>query len=171
MDRKTRVWKAASGVALLVVAASGAAAVAQGSEPNGVAVRHPNLLLNLKEIEQIKLKIKEHAWAARLLDRVKNKAEKDGAALEAALAYALTGDPKYAGIARDRLVSEAREQLPQYEKLDVRAEPEWGRWTWWGATAWAYDLAYDACPAEERTEIERWRRARRPGRSSRRRRS
>ena len=92
MDRKTRVWKAASGVALLVVAALGAAAVARGSEPNGVAVRHPNLLLNLEEIEQIKLKIKEHAWAARLLDRVKDKAEKDGAALEAALAHALTGD-------------------------------------------------------------------------------
>src|SRR5262249_32186293 len=149
-------WKATSGVALLVVAALGAAAVAQGAERNCVAVRHPNLLLNPKEIEQIKLKIKEHSWAAQLLDRVKDKAEKDGAALEAALAYALTGDPKYASIARDRLVSEAREQLPQYEKLDVRAEPEWGRWTWWGATAWAYDLAYDAFSAEERTEIERW---------------
>ena len=73
MDRKTRVWKAASGVALLVVAALGAAAVAQGSESNGVAVRHPNLLLNPKEIEQIKLKIKEHAWAAQLLDRVKER--------------------------------------------------------------------------------------------------
>src|SRR5262249_4629680 len=131
MDRKTRVWKAASGVALLVVAALRAAAVAQGSEPNGVAVRHPNLLLDQKEIEQVKLKIREHAWAARLLDRVKHKAEKDGAALEAALAYALTRDPKYASIARDRLLSEAREQLPHYEKLDVKAEPEWGRWNWW----------------------------------------
>ena len=65
MNRKTRVWKAASGVALLVVAALGTAAVAQESGRNGVAVRHPNLLLNPKEIEQIKLKIKEHAWAAR----------------------------------------------------------------------------------------------------------
>jgi hypothetical protein len=156
VNRKTRVWKAALGVALLVVAALGAAAVAQESGRKGVAVRHPNLLLNPKEIEQIKLKIKEHAWAAQLLGRVKDKAEKDGAALEAALAYALTGDSKFASIARDRLASEAREQLPQYEKLDVRAEPEWGRWTWWGATAWAYDLAYDAFSSEERTEIERW---------------
>jgi hypothetical protein len=156
MNRKTRPWKVTSGVALLVFAAFSGAAAAQEDERKGVTVRHPNLLLNPKEIDQIKLKTKEHAWAARLLDRVKDKAEKDRAALEAALAYVLTGDPKYASIARDRLVSEAREQLPLYEKLDVRAEPEWGRWTWWGAIAWAYDLAYDAFSAEERTEIEQW---------------
>jgi hypothetical protein len=101
MNRKTRPWKAASGVALLVFAAFSGAAAAQEAERKGVAVRHPNLLLNPKEIEQIKLKIKEHAWAAKLLDRVKDQAEKDGAALEAALAYALTCDPKYASIARD----------------------------------------------------------------------
>jgi hypothetical protein len=92
MNRKTRPWTVTSALALLVVAALGAAAVAQESGRKGVAVRHPNLLLDSKEIEQIKLKIKEHAWAARLLDRVKDKAEKDGAALEAALAYTLTGD-------------------------------------------------------------------------------
>ena len=51
---------------------------------------------------------------------------------------------------------EARDQMPRYEKLDVEAEPEWGRWTWWGATAWAYDLAYDAFTPDERTEVERW---------------
>jgi hypothetical protein len=156
MKTNTRTGNGASGVALLVLAAFSGAAAAQQTERKAVAVRHPNLLLNQKEIEQIKLKIKEYAWAARLLDRVKDTAVKDGAALEAALAYAMTGDRKYASIARDRLVSEAREQLPQYKKLDVRAEPEWGRWTWWGATAWAYDLAYDAFSAEERTEIERW---------------
>src|SRR5262249_45171217 len=145
--------------AILVFAAFGAAAAAQESKRHGVAVRHPNLLLDQKEIEQIKLKIRDHAWAARLLDRVKHKAENDGALLEAALAYALTRDPKYASIARDRLLSEAREQLPHYEKLDVKAEPEWGRWNWWGATAWAYDLAYDAFAADERAQLERWLRA------------
>src|SRR5262249_4487427 len=142
--------------AILVFAAFGAAAAAQESKRHGVAVRHPNLLLDQKEIEQIKLKIRDHAWAARLLDRVKHKAENDGALLEAALAYALTRNPKYASIARDRLLSEAREQLPHYEKLDVKAEPEWGRWNWWGATAWAYDLAYDAIKPEERADVERW---------------
>ena len=50
---------------------------------------------------------------------------------------------------RNRLVGDAREQLPHYEKLDVKAEPEWGRWSHWGATAWAYDLAYNAFTADE----------------------
>ena len=130
-----------------------AAREAPGKRP---AVRHPNLLLSPEEIEQVKLKVKEHPWAARLLERVIEKAERDGAALEAALAYALTGDAKYGHGARDRLLSEAREQLPKYESLDVKAEPEWGRWTWWGATAWAYDLAYDALSPDERVLIERW---------------
>ena len=149
MHRKTRVWKVASGVAILVVATF-AAASAQPTETKSVSVRHPNLLLNQEEIEQIKLKVKEHSWAARLLDCVKAKAEKDGAALEAALAYALTGEAKYAVIVRNRLAYDARWQLAKYEKLDVKAEPEWGRWTQWGATAWAYDLAYDAFTADER---------------------
>ena len=92
MNRKTRPWTVTSALAFLVVAAFGSAAAPQEAGRKGVAVRHPNLLLDQKEIQQIKLKIKEHAWAARLLDRVKDKAEKDGAALEAALAHALTGD-------------------------------------------------------------------------------
>ena len=121
-----------------------------------VAVKHPNLLLNQKEIEQIKLKVQQHPWAARLLDRVKEKAQKDDAAVETALAYVLTGQTNYAVSVRKRLLREAREQMAHYEKIDVKAEPEWGRWTHWGATAWAYDLAYDAFTIDERSEIERW---------------
>jgi hypothetical protein len=94
-------------------------------------------LLNQAEIEQIKVKIREHGWAARLLELVKAKAEKDNAVLEAAIAYALTGQTNYARSVRQRLVAEARDQMRHYEKLDVKAEPEWGRWTWWGAIAWA----------------------------------
>jgi hypothetical protein len=139
-----------------VFAAFGAAAAAQGAGRKGVDVRHPNLLLNRQEIEQVKHKVREHAWAARLLDRVKAKAEQDGAAVETALAYGLTGEERYGRGVRERLLAEARDQMPRYEKLDVKAEPEWGRWSWWGATAWAYDLAYDACAPDERAEIERW---------------
>ena len=131
MNRNTRNQKAASRVALLGFAAFGAAAAAQQTERKGVAVRHSNLLLNQKEIEQIKLKVREHPWAARLLDRVKAKAEQDGAVVEAALAYALTGEARYARSLRDRLVAESRDQMSHYEKLDVKAEPEWGRWSWW----------------------------------------
>jgi hypothetical protein len=135
--------------ALLVTAISGTA-----QDRN--AARHPNLLLNKAEIEQVKVKVRENAWAARLLDRVKAKADKDDAALETALVYALTGDAKYAERLRRRLISEARDQMAHYAKIDVKAEPEWGRWTWWGATAWAYDLGYEAFTADERVEIEQW---------------
>lgn len=119
-------------------------------------VRHPNLLLNREEIEQTKVKVREHPWATQLLERVKSKAEKDGEPLEAAIAYVLTGDAKYARVAREHLLSDARSQMPYYEKIDVKAEPEWGRWTWWGATAWAYDLTFDSFAPDERSEIERW---------------
>ena len=95
-------------------------------------VQHPNLLLNREEIEQTKVKVREHPWAAQLLERVKSKAEKDGEPLEAAIAYVLTGDAKYSRVAREHLLSDARSQMPYYEKIDVKAEPEWGRWTWWG---------------------------------------
>jgi parallel beta-helix repeat protein len=118
--------------------------------------RHPNLLLNQEEIDQVKVKVEQQPWAAGLLERVKAKAEKDGASLEAALAFALTGDAKYSRIARQHLLADARSQMPHYEKIDVKAEPEWGRWTWWGAIAWAYDLAYATFAPEERAEIERW---------------
>jgi hypothetical protein len=140
----------------LLVFASFAAIAAAEQESKSPAVRHPNLLLTRDEIEQVKVKVRENAWAARLLERVKTKAEKDGAPLEAALAYVLTGESKYAESARRGLLNDAREQMRHYEKLDINAEPEWGRWSWWGATAWAYDLAYDLFTSEERRELERW---------------
>jgi hypothetical protein len=87
---------------------------------------------------------------------VKAKAEKDDAVLEPALAYVLTGNADYALRARKHLLHDAREQTPHYEKIDVVAEPEWGRWTWWGAIAWAYDLTCNTFTAEERGEIEQW---------------
>ena len=126
------------------------------SKQNSVEVHHPNLLLSRKEIDQIKVKVQEQPWAARLLERVQEKARKDGAIIETALAYVLTGQTNYAVSVRKQLLRDAREQMAHYEKLDVTAEPEWARWTWWGAIAWAYDLAYDVFTPEERSEIERW---------------
>lgn len=126
------------------------------ADPAPPAVRHPNLLLNQQEIDHVKLKVRDYPWAARLLDRVKAKAEKDGAAVETALAYVLTGQTNYARNVRSRLLNDAREYMRHYGKLDIRAEPEWGRWTHWGAIAWAYDLTYDAFTSEERAELERW---------------
>jgi hypothetical protein len=85
----------AAGFLLAAVAAlfGWAAQAAAGERP---AVKHPNLLLNREEIEQVKEKIKRHEWAARLFERVKELANDQGRAgripREAALVYALTGD-------------------------------------------------------------------------------
>src|SRR5687767_6911761 len=99
---QSRANRAAGVVLGLLLCAGGAARAAAaatgGPGREGAAVRHPNLLLNKEEIEQVKAKVREHAWAARLLDRVKEKVEKEGsgAYLESAIAYVLTGDKKYA---------------------------------------------------------------------------
>src|SRR6266496_2800824 len=116
MKLKVPFWKVALGVAHLAFLTLGATVTAAEAEHKSVTVRHPNLLLNQTEIDQIKLKVRDHPWAARLLDRVKAKAEKDGPAVEAALAYVLTGQTNYARRVRNRLMSEAREQMRHYEK-------------------------------------------------------
>src|SRR5437870_1208 len=128
---KTRLWTIA--LALLLIAACGNV-LAEEAERKPVAVHHPNLLLSPAAIEGVKLKVKELPWAARLLERVKAKAQNDGAVIEAAIAWTLTGEEKFAQSARRQLLHDAREQMPHYETIDVKAEPEWGRWTWWGAT-------------------------------------
>lgn len=152
--------KRPAGIPCLIVFLMLAAIPGGAADPDTVAekggVSHPNLLLNAAEIEQVRDKVREHGWAAQLLERVRTKADKENAVLEAALAHVLTGEAGYGQTVRQRLLADARGQMPHYEKLDVRAEPEWGRWTWWGAIAWAYDLTHDAFAAGERVEIERW---------------
>jgi hypothetical protein len=124
------------------------------------AAKHPNLLLNPDEIEQIRAKIKQHEWAARLFERVQALANDGGRTgrnpREAALVYALTGDKKYGDAVRRALVSHSRHLLTQYETLDVRTNPDFGAWGPLATLAWAYDLTYDLYSPEERTVIERY---------------
>jgi hypothetical protein len=119
------------------------------------AVVHPNLLINQDEIDRIKLKIQEHEWAARLLEKLKGMAEK-GSVRDMALCYAITGDEKYGESARERLVGLAEYYKPRYEKLNLEIEPEYGAWSEWGAHAWAYDLTYNTFPEEKRQMVENW---------------
>jgi len=119
-------------------------------------VRHPNLLLSRQEIEEVKAKIRQHPWAARLFERVKEMA-KDGRNIrEIALAYVLTGQKAYADRARRELLGTARSMMATYEKLDLKLQPEFGAWTSWSTYAWAYDLTYDTFSDEERQQVERW---------------
>ena len=80
------------------------------------AVVHPNLLINQDKIDQVKLKIQEHEWAARLLEKLKEMAEK-GSIRDMALCYIITGDEKYGESARERLVGNAEYFKPRYEEL------------------------------------------------------
>src|SRR5438874_444559 len=87
-------------------------------------VRHPNLLLNRDEIDEVKRKIATQPWAAALLEKLKHEAEGRGGSSDgvrnSALLYALTGEKRYADYARGRLLEDARNILPQYEKIDIK---------------------------------------------------
>ncbi len=123
-------------------------------------VRHPNLLLNAEELGQIKQKIQEHAWARRLFERVKARADESGIGehnlREAALVYALTGQERYGQAVRNHLVFAARYWRRQLEQVDLKTQPEFAAWGHWTPSAWAYDLTYALYLPEEREAIERW---------------
>jgi hypothetical protein len=160
MMRQRPAERSARAAGFLVAAVAAlfgwAAQAAAGERP---AVKHPNLLLNREEIEQVKEKIKRHEWAARLFERVKGLANDQGRTgripREAALVYALTGDRRYADMARRALVGNSRYHLAQYEKLDLKHDPDFGAWGPWATWAWAYDLTYDTFSEEERQVVER----------------
>ncbi len=141
------------GVLLLPVAKA-----APGGQP---AVKHPNLLLNREEIEQIKDKIRTQKWAADLFERVKAMADDmvaEGARheRETALCYTLTGDPRYGEAAHRFLLEQARYFHASLKEVDLKVNPEWSAWSPRSVYAWAYDLAYDTFSAEERERVESW---------------
>ena len=138
---------------LPLILVAGCASMAAAEAP---PVRHPNLLLNREEIEEVKAKIRQHPWAARLFERVKEMAKDGRNVREVALAYALSGEKAYADLARRELLGAARSMMTTYEKLDLKLQPEFGAWTSWSTYAWAYDLTYDTFSGEERQLVERW---------------
>jgi len=118
-------------------------------------VKHPNLLLNQEEIEQLKEKIRDCQWATRLFEKTKAMAEK-GSVRETAICYVVTGEKQYGDSVRQRLVGQAQYFLPRYEELDLKNQPEYGAWSEWGTWAWAYDLTYDTFSEEEHQLVQRW---------------
>jgi hypothetical protein len=126
-------------------------------------VRHPNLLLNGDEIEQVKDKVRREPWAAKLLERLKALADDDRHTdrepRDAAVAYVLTGDRRYAAAVRRSLLGQARAELPKYEKLDIKVNPELGAYGPCAQWAWAYDLTYDTFADGERQTVEKLLRA------------
>jgi hypothetical protein len=124
-------------------------------------VRHPNLLLNRDEIQEIRQKTQRYEWAAALFRQVRALADEPGVhpernLRETALAYAIAGEQAYGKRVRQHLVHQAQAMLPEYEKLELRLQPEFGAWGPWGVYAWAYDLCYDRFSDTEREVVERW---------------
>src|SRR5262249_23297729 len=111
-------------------------------------VKHPNLLLNRDEIEQVKAKIAKYPWAAAVLEKTRQEALTpsgwDNTFLAQAFCYVFTGDRSLAARARGYLLGRVNEQT----------FGSWGQS--WGAIAWTYDLVYDTCSEAERAQIERW---------------
>ena len=100
---------------------------------------HPNLLLDRGEIEAVKAKIARYPWAAAALAKTKEHAldgpPHENGFIDAALYYAFTGDRSFADRARAELLSNAKSELPEFQKFDVDKTPEFGSWSNWGARA------------------------------------
>jgi hypothetical protein len=144
-----------------VILSCGLLPAAQAAEGGRPTLKHPNLLLNRDEIDEIKGKIRAQRWAADLFQQVKAMAEEmltkgTRNERETALCYALTGEKRYADAVRRLLLEYAREFETQRPKLDLTLQPEWGAWEAWGVHAWAYDLTYDTFSPEERRRVEQW---------------
>jgi ribosomal protein S4 len=139
---------------LQIIVLSGAVAVA------APPVRHPNLPLNRDEITQVKTKIAKYPWAAAALEKTKEHAVNgpghENSFLNQALYFTFTGDKTFADRARAELLDSAKSELPEFRRLDVAKNPEFGSWSPWGARAWTYDLVYDTCSDAERAQIEEW---------------
>ena len=56
-------------------------------------VKHPNLLLNREEIDQIRRKIKTEPWAAKQFEGLKTRGQYEAVTRDAAILYVLTGGP------------------------------------------------------------------------------
>jgi hypothetical protein len=145
-------------VPAIIVMTSGTV-TARAEQP--LPIRHPNLLLNREEIDEVRRKIQTQPWAAALLEKLKAAVDgleggKHDAARNAALVYVLTGEKPYADRARKKLLHEAQYNLPRIEKVDLKIDPELGAWYPWAAAAWAYDLTFDTFSPEQRQVVERW---------------
>src|SRR4051812_45000466 len=144
----------ACGVLLLLAIPAFSPAAEPAAPPTSrPTVRHPNLLLDRAEIDEVRQKVETQPWAAALLEKLRRESEGRGGSQDgvrnSAVLYALTGEKRYADYARRRLLDDARCQLPQYEKVDIKTQQEFGMFNAWGLIAWAYDLVYDTCSPEE----------------------
>ena len=121
-------------------------------------VRHPNLLLNPEEIEQVKAKVRERPWAAELLARVRALADENGHTgrepRDAAVVYVLTGERKYGDAVRHALLGGVQGEKRRYENYDARIDPDAGAFGPWAQWTWAYDLTYDTFSDAERQIFE-----------------
>ncbi|HUW30939.1 MAG TPA: heparinase II/III family protein [Planctomycetota bacterium] len=137
-------------VLLPIIMLSAAAGFALGGEP---PVKHPNLLLNREELDQLKIKIAENDWAMRLFEKIRKMAD-EGNQLETALVYAITGEKAYGDRVHQKVVSDARYWHSRLKQADLDARPEEFNWGEWGRFAWTYDLAWELLSDDERTTVE-----------------
>ena len=120
--------------------------------------KHPNLLLNREEIEQVKTKVRKDKWAANLLNVLRDTAGKSGSnhgGLPYSLLRALTGEESYGATARNQLLKTAHDWLPRYEKADMRLNPPFGGFAPVAQWAWSYDLIFDILSEPERQLVEK----------------
>ncbi len=117
-------------------------------------VKHPNLLFNRQDLAEMKAKIDKYPWARQTFERIKADAvlDADGGnqwriptRVAPAMMYALTGDQKYAKVAREHVVDHLK------ELQDKNIGWQWNRGV---GEAIMYDLVYDTFSEKERRDIE-----------------
>ena len=113
--------------------------------------KHLNLLLNRQELAEMKARIEKYPWARQTFDRIKADADADASApgnvptrVATALVAALTGDEKYAKIARQHVT----DHLKTYQEAK---NYHWNRGV---LEAIMYDLVYDTFSDAQRRDIE-----------------
>jgi hypothetical protein len=109
---------------------------------------HPNLFVNAKELEQLRVKLQAEPWRAKLLEEVKQDAD-GGNPVAAAVVSALTGDGVYAMKVRAHLLQQARDFVPGRPGAQYPWGPEAG-------AAIAYDLVAPLLPAGEQDDVARF---------------
>jgi hypothetical protein len=117
----------------------------QGVGTLQAAPQYPNLFVNARELDHLRLKIKTESWRARLLEHVKQDADA-GNPVAAAVVHALTEDRGYGAKVRGHLLQQAKDFVPGRPGAQYPWGPE-------AADAIAFDLVAPLLSAREQQAV------------------
>jgi len=132
-------------------------ALTRTSDGYPAEVKHPNLLINQRELEELREKTKRQPWK-RVFEQVKQIADNSsrGAYYEAGLCYALTGEKKYLNKTKKALLHESERFMEQSPDSRLKESNYYHEGPRFGGAEYGYDFIYQGLTREERKKIETW---------------